>query len=557
MPSPMAGFKRLHTVLSEKMANQAVLSQSLYLGYDKNLVKLIKTSHRIAQTFLENNSTENLLEDYKEWRETTNTKPHNFFRQTNKYAPFEPEDSYYYSRFKRCTYALIARQLETHASKHTAFQFLQDEYSKHDTYSALEDELFDQDDFVNYDSFKQAHTEYEKYISKTGSEPSKYTDLNTIRKIPFQLPLAPDDNRIHDLEINENTLALSVKTPDCQNPDSYHDYSETEVTAPLYPHVNELLQVGDACKPTIRLSSGELHLDLPIEINTTEFDSVENKTLACDLGVKTQVTSTVVRGTDENHLHQESRPDFYDHPLKQKLNRIIDNRKNVRTNTPQHDWLADRETNLRGQIQHDASNYLVIRALVNKCSKIILEDLSGLEAPNGLAEMSRQVSSWARGDLLEKIKYKAELVGLEVELVNPYGTSQHCPRCGEHGERVKASNDLTEDEAGGWFYCDQCGFSGDRDYVGSLNVGRMYLSPTDRIQACKPVEYISPGNSYARFVSEAVEVDECRSPSVQPAIIQSEELFEAEAGDECCKKRSGVTGLALSPVQLVLSNHTT
>lgn len=66
MPSPMAGFKRLHTVLSEKMANQAVLSQSLYLGYDKNLVKLIKTSHRIAQTFLENNSTENLLEDYKE-----------------------------------------------------------------------------------------------------------------------------------------------------------------------------------------------------------------------------------------------------------------------------------------------------------------------------------------------------------------------------------------------------------------------------------------------------------------------------------------------------------
>ena len=394
------------------MSKQAVLSQSLYLGYDKHLVKLIKTSHRVAQTFLQNNSTKTLLEDYKEWRETTNTKPYNFFRQTNKYAPFEPEDLHYYSRFKRCTYALIARQLETHASKHTAFQFLRDEYASHDTYSALEDKLFDQDEFVNYDAFKQAHTEYEKHVSKTGSEPKEYTDLNKIRKIPFELPLAPDDNHIHDLEINENDLVLSVQTPDCSNPESYHDYSETEVTATLYPHVNELLQAGDACKPSIRLSNGELHLDLPIEISTTEFDSVEDKALACDLGVKTQVASTVLRGTEENHLHQESQPHFYDHPLKEKLNRVIDNRKNVRTNTPQHDWLAERETNLRGQIQHDASNHLVILALVNKCSKIVLEDLSDLEAPGGLAETSRRISSWARGDLLEKIKYKAELVGL-------------------------------------------------------------------------------------------------------------------------------------------------
>ena len=540
------------------MPNRAVLSQSLHLGHDKHLVKLINTSHRIAQTFLENNSTESLLEDYKTWRETTNTKPYKFFCQTNKYAPFEPEASYYYSRFKRCTYALIARQLETHASKHTAFQFLQEEYSAHDTCSALEDKLFDQDDFVNYDAFKQAHTEYEKYVSETGSEPSEYTDLNTIRKIPFELPLAPDENSIHDLEINENDLTLSVQTPDCKDPDSYHDYSETEVTAPLYPHVNELLQIGDACKPTIRLSNGELYLDLPIELDTTEFESTEDKVLSCDLGVKTQVTSTVVREAgDDGHLHQESQPDFYDHTLKEKLNRVIDNRKNVRTNTPQHDWLVDRERNLRDQIQHDASNHLVILALVNKCKKIILEDLADLEAPSGLAETSRRISSWARGDLLEKIKYKAELVGLEVELVNPYGTSQHCPRCGEHGERVKASNDLTEDETGGWFHCDDCGFSGDRDYVGSLNVGRVYLSPADRIQACKPSEYTSAGNVYARFVSEAVEVDECRSPSVQQAIIQSEEPSETGTGDKCCKKRSSMTGLALSPVQLVLLNHTT
>jgi len=220
--------------------------------------------------------------------------------------------------------------------------------------------------------------------------------------------------------------------------------------------------------------------------------------------------------------------------------------------------------NLRDQIQHDTANYLVNKALVNNCEKIVLEDLSDLEAPAGLAETSEQISSWARGDLLDKVKYKASLVGLEVETVNPWGTSQFCPHCGCHGKRVNASNDLTENETGGWFYCEECGFSADRDYIGALNIGRVFLSPTDRITECKPVEYISSGNSHAWFNSEAVEADENRSPSVQPAILQPAESHgsNSEAGDECCKKESSMMRPALSlanmptPIRYVL-NHTT
>jgi len=267
---------------------------------------------------------------------------------------------------------------------------------------------------------------------------------------------------------------------------------------------------------------------------------------------------------EQEHLCQGSTPNFYNHPDKQKLYRVIANRKQVRSNTRQHDNLTSREVNLRDQIQHDTANYLVNKALAHKCEKIVLEDLSDLEAPSGMARTSERISSWARGDLLDKLKYKASLVGLDVETVNPWGTSQFCPKCSCHGERVNASNDLTENDAGGWFYCEQCGFSADRDYIGALNVGRMFLSPTDRITRCKPVEYTSSGNSHAWFNSEAVEVDEERSPSVQPATLQSVEPHgsNSEAGDECCKKQSSVTRPALgfanipTPIRRVL-NHTT
>jgi len=175
---------------------------------------------------------------------------------------------------------------------------------------------------VNYDSFTQVFEEYEKHMSNTGSTPDKYTDLNTIEKLSFTLSLAADDNSIHDLEFENNQLTLSVQTPDCDTPDSHHEYSETIVTTSIHPHLNELLQAGDACKPTLRLANGSLYVDVPVKIETVEYETTDNKVLSCDLGVKTQVTSTVIRKSendDHNHLCQESQPDFYNHPHKQKL----------------------------------------------------------------------------------------------------------------------------------------------------------------------------------------------------------------------------------------------
>jgi putative transposase len=53
---------------------------------------------------------------------------------------------------------------------------------------------------------------------------------------------------------------------------------------------------------------------------------------------------------------------------------------------------------------------------------------------------------------------KPELVGIDFETVNPWGTSRYCPRCGENGRTVKAPDDYTEQRHGGHFHCPECGY---------------------------------------------------------------------------------------------------
>lgn len=172
-----------------------------------------------------------------------------------------------------------------------------------------------------------------------------------------------------------------------------------------------------------------------------------------------------------------------------------------------------KERRLREQIQHDVANELVWLAVEYGCSEIVFESLAGLEnsATSGVTAWS--ISSWARGSLLDNVEYRAELVGIEVETVNPWGTSRHCPRCGDHGETVNAPNDHTECRHGGHFHCPTCGFDGDRDYVGAVNVGRKHFDECE-METATPAAYTAAGN-HASFPSHTrlASADESRTRS--------------------------------------------
>ncbi len=60
----------------------------------------------------------------------------------------------------------------------------------------------------------------------------------------------------------------------------------------------------------------------------------------------------------------------------------------------------------------------------------------------------------------------ASVMGIKVIKVEPAGTSQCCPRCGlaTNLNRLRHT-----------FHCHHCGFQGDADYVGALNIARRGL----------------------------------------------------------------------------------
>ena len=83
----------------------------------------------------------------------------------------------------------------------------------------------------------------------------------------------------------------------------------------------------------------------------------------------------------------------------------------------------------------------------------------------GAKKLNRTLSLMPYGLIRNTIVEKAKELGLEVRFVDPKGTSQTCPQCGERGERP--NRDL--------FKCPSCGFSCHSDIVGAMNILRRGL----------------------------------------------------------------------------------
>ncbi|MED1765945.1 transposase, partial [Bacillus thuringiensis] len=70
----------------------------------------------------------------------------------------------------------------------------------------------------------------------------------------------------------------------------------------------------------------------------------------------------------------------------------------------------------------------------------------------------KNLHTWSFHRLAQFIEYKAALVGIKVEYVNPSYTSQTCPKC--------SGKNKAQDRK----YKCQCGFEKHRDIVGAMNI---------------------------------------------------------------------------------------
>ena len=133
--------------------------------------------------------------------------------------------------------------------------------------------------------------------------------------------------------------------------------------------------------------------------------------------------------------------------------------------------LSGRERRYQTNQNHVISKTIVFKAKASK-SSIALEDLTGIrertnQQPRSKTERRRS-NSWAFYQLRIFLTYKAIGAGVKVVMVNPRYTSQMCHKC-LHIHPVKGQSY----RSGKRFKCGHCGFVGDADSNGSLNIAAL------------------------------------------------------------------------------------
>jgi len=434
------------------------------------------------------------------------------------YDTFEGVEEYVYSRFKRCVYHRVTHVLDVHVDEFQAFQFVTDTVAERKIrrigWERLRSRLYDEDSqYIEWRLLESVVEQLNNYYDTHGQFPETYTELIGTPEPNGALSYAPDkgDYHIHELAIEDGELRFTINAPDSLSPESYHDWTKHELRFPTHSRFSEMLEAGDVKAPTLHASDYGYTLDVPVDIPEQEAETVTDRVLAVDLGVKKQATAVVLDNGDETH-EQVAAPEFVDHQTKDKLfrlkadaeginDRLAELRRQGKAHTERFgELLAEyrqtrqKERRLREQIQHEIANQLVWVAVESGCETIVFESLGQLDAGDTTGKTAWSISSWARGELLDHIEYKAGLFGIEFTTVNPWGTSRYCPRCGEKGRTVKAPDDHTEQRHGGHFHCESCSYECDRDVVGAVNVGRKYLSQS-KMEGANPAEYISEGNN--------------------------------------------------------------
>jgi IS605 OrfB family transposase len=448
---------------------------------------------------------------------------------------------YLYSRFKRCVSHRVTHVLDAHTDEYHAFQFVTDTVAERKVkrigWQRLRNRLFDEDSpYIDWRVLESVVEQLTDYYNTHGRFPGAYTDLVDCPEPNGTLPYAPDkgDYHIHELSVENGELIVTLNAPNSLSPGSHHDWTDHELCFPIHSRFREMSDTGDLKAPTLHASEHGYTLDVPVAVPETERDTLDGRVLAVDLGVKKQVTAVSLEQNGEEMV-QVGPPQFLDHPTKSKLfrlkadadginDRLAELRRQGKAHTNRFDHLLSecrqtrrKERRLREQIQHDIANELVWVAADSGCEQIVFESLGQLDSGETSGAVAWSISSWARGELLDLVAYKAELFGIEIETVNPWGTSRYCPRCGERGRTVNAPDDHTACRHGGHFHCPECGYECDRDVVGAVNVGRKHLSET-QMEEANPVAYREAGN-HASFPSPSG----ARSAGVQSPTEQQEQ----------------------------------
>ncbi len=152
-------------------------------------------------------------------------------------------------------------------------------------------------------------------------------------------------------------------------------------------------------------------------------------------------------GKKAHHIHKKYRE------MRRRLQRMRKYRK-LKS-------VKNRESKIVTELNHQMSRKIVGTAFEHRCG-IRLEDLSGIRDTARTTRTFRYaLHSWSFCQLRKMIEYKARLLGVEVEYVNPAYTSKTCSMCGSIGDRNKKE-----------FRCPACGHVDHADANAAFNIAK-------------------------------------------------------------------------------------
>ncbi|RDV82079.1 zinc ribbon domain-containing protein [Ammonifex thiophilus] len=299
----------------------------------------------------------------------------------------------------------------------------------------------------------------------------------------------PERGQVMKYECDGEVLRGRAKLPISPEPKKEEDWQWFSFEVGLPEELKEkLAQGGKLHAPDLRLKakpSGKLValLDVKVEVPEKAPSGERDRALGLDWGQRKLITGTVV--SREGQLT----PPFFVfwQALRAKLFRIRQEIRRLQKTRDQHErkspeWKRynrlfasawQKYHRIQHQLAHQVSSLLVLLAKAFDCRYIFVEWLLTLRGKKGRPkDLNWWVTTTVRGLLFRLLRYKARLLGIRVIPVPPGGTSTACPRCLGRGKHVKSPGEPEEKDSGPWFVCPFCGYSADRDYVGSLNVGR-------------------------------------------------------------------------------------
>lgn len=118
------------------------------------------------------------------------------------------------------------------------------------------------------------------------------------------------------------------------------------------------------------------------------------------------------------------------------------------------------------RVRKEIENYIgyTVKKAVTGRFNIVVEDLKNLKRGKSgkwRKSINRKFGYWYYGLMLRRMRDRAESRGVLCRSVPPQYTSQTCPKCG-HVDSLNRKGEK--------FKCLQCGYSGDADYVGAINI---------------------------------------------------------------------------------------